>query len=341
MTDALSSPARPGRTSLLLALLPFACLLWAYWPAFNDLAQVWKSNAQYSHGWLVPVFAAGLLWLRRQRLDPAALRPNFLVGLPLLLFGIGLRLVAGFYYYVWLDPISLLPCVAGLVWLLGGWPAWRWAWPSVLFLGFMVPLPYRVDIAMSGPLQNLATIVSTFLMQMIGLPALAEGNVILLNEHSIGIVEACSGLRMLVVFFALATAMVLVLDRPLLDKTILLASAIPIALVANILRITVTGVLHETTSSEVANMFFHDAAGWIMMPLALGMLWVELQVLNGLFLETPESATRRLMRPARPVTATNRRKAVPPPPRPARAPRKPARERQKPQPSPETAAEKT
>src|SRR5207244_4033561 len=100
------------------------------------------------------------------------------------------------------------------------------------------------------------TICSTFALQTLGLPALAEGNVILLNEVEIGIVEACSGLRMLVIFFALSTAVALLSRRPLTDRVAIVVSAIPIALLSNLLRIIVTGVLHETVGSEIANAVF-------------------------------------------------------------------------------------
>ncbi len=228
-------------------------------------------------------------------------QPNFVLGLILLTAGISLRLFGSCYYYVWLEPISIVPSVAGLVLLIGGSGAWKWAWPSVLFLSFMVPLPYRVDTALAGPLQRLATVVSTFLMQVIGLPALAEGNTILVNDHTLGIVEACSGLRMLVVFFALSTAVVMVIQRPWLDKLIVLMSSIPIALFCNVIRILVTGILFEATSSEWAHAFFHDAAGWMMMLLALALLAGELQLLSAIFVPIPGGEIqvgRRIPRPA-------------------------------------------
>jgi exosortase len=322
-----SSPARaPARsfTPLLPAVAALGCLVWAFWSTFADLAHTWASNDQYSHGFLVPGFALLLLWMRRDRLDGAA-RPAFLAGGLLLAAGIALRLAGVWYYYVWLDPISLLPCLAGLVWMLGGRAAWRWAWPAVLFLAFMIPLPYRLASALSGPLQNVATVVSTFLMQALGLPALAEGNVILLNEARIGVVEACSGLRMLVVFVALATALVLVTQRHWVDKVILLVSAVPIALVSNILRITATGILHETTGSEAANAFFHDLGGWLMMPLALLLLAVELKILSRLFIDVPAPVrTVRgpvpVVRRKRPQQAARTRQ---PRPAPARPPERP------------------
>ena len=110
---------------------------------------------------------------------------------------------------------------------------------------------------------------------------------------------------MLVIFFALSTAVALLSRRPLLDRIAIVVSAIPIALVSNLLRIIVTGVLHETVGSEIANAVFHDLAGWLMMPLGLGLLWLELAILSRLLLE-PKSP--RYVAPAQ-----NRPRQVPPP----------------------------
>jgi exosortase len=170
-------------------------------------------------------------------------------------------------------------------------------------------------VALTDPLQRIATLASTFALQTIGLPALADGNVILLNDVELGIVEACSGLRMLVIFFALSTAVVLVIKRRPWEKALLVASAVPIALVANVTRITVTGVLHETAGREIADAVFHDLAGWLMMPLALGLLWVELKLLSRLLLDTAPGPVRLGFgiprRGAVPVAAPRRRPRPP------------------------------
>ena len=305
----VSVPAVRSRPwpALLLLLVPSACLVWAFLPTLGDLVQTWNSDPQYSHGFLAPVFAALLLWLRRAKLDRAALRPSWW-GLAPLAAGLALRLAGAFFYFTWLEQIALLPCAAGLCLLAGGRAAWRWAWPSVLFLAFMVPLPFTVATLLARPLQSLATVCSAFVMQVIGLPALADGNTILLDDQHIDIVEACSGLRMLMVFFALAAAFVLVVRRPWPDKLALLASAVPIALVSNIARIVLTGVLFETgVNSAAVHAFFHDAAGWLMMPFALLLFWLELKVLSRLLIDPPV----RVPRPA----AARRPRPIPPRPR--------------------------
>lgn len=293
---------------VLPVLLVSVCFLWAFGSTIAELVYIWRTNDQYSHGFLVPAFSLFLLWLRRDKLDWEALRPGLILGSLLLAFGLALRLAGVYWFYLTFDSLAIVPCVAGVCWLLGGWAACRWAWPAILYLMFMIPLPYRLSTALSAPLQSLATTVSTFLMQTIGLPALSEGNVIVLNEARLNVVEACSGLRMLMVFVALSAAMALLARRPLLDKILLLVSAIPIAVVSNILRITATGILHETTNSETANVFFHDLGGWLMMPLGLLFLGVELKILSHLLIDPPPAPPK-----ATPVPPVSRRVRKAPP----------------------------
>ena len=280
--------ARPG---LLAAFaLAIASVGWAYWTTLGDMAQRWAHDPQYSHGYLVPGFALVLLWLRRGMLAEAALQSSWW-GAAILGAGVALRLVGAYFHFQWFDALSLLPCLAGVLLMVGGWPAWRWAWPAVLFLVFMVPLPHRLAIAMADPLQRLATATSTYVLQTFGIPALDEGNVILLSEVDMGIVEACSGLRMLVIFFALSTGLAMVVRRRLWERLLIVGSAAPIALVANVARISATGMVHEVLGDTergraLANAVFHDFAGWLMMPFALALLGIELKLLRHLLIES-------------------------------------------------------
>jgi exosortase len=270
---------RPPAASAAAVLAALGlCLLWAYWPTLRAIADRWSHDPQYSHGFLVPVFALIVLWSRRQWFPAGPPRPSWW-GVAWLLGALVLRLAAGYLYLEPLDGLSLLPALVGICLLLGGRPALRWAWPALAFLGFMLPLPFQADVALAYPLRRLATLASTYLLQTFGLPAFAEGNIIVMDDLRLGVVDACSGLGMLMTFFALATAMALLIDRPLLDKLLLVASAVPIALVANIARITGTAVAHQTLGPEAARAILHDLAGWLMMPLALGLLWLELRLL--------------------------------------------------------------
>ena len=280
-----------------------AALAWCYWPTFEKMAERWSNDPQYSHGFLVPLFALIILGMRGSQWRQAAWQPSGW-GLPFLLAGAGLRLYAASRDIVPLDGLSLLPTLVGLVILSGGWQMLRWCWPALTFLIFMVPLPHQLEIALSHPLRALATSLSTFFLQLLGYPALREGNVILIDEVRLGVIDACSGLGMLMTFFALATALALVIRAPLFDRLFLIVSAVPIAVIANVLRITGTGIAYAHSHSEAAHAIMHDLAGWLMMPIALLLLGLETWFLARLFYqETAKPLTISLPAgpPARPA----------------------------------------
>jgi exosortase len=291
-------PYRPSLrpATVIIGLLGLS-LLWAYWPVLCGMERHWASDPRYSHGYLVPGFSLFLLWLRRGRIGSTPARAPWW-ALTLILAGMAGMLSGQRYFLGWVESASLLPCLAGLSLLAGGWPVLRWAWPSIAFLVFMFPLPYRAEVALGYPLQRLATLASTYVLQTVGMPALAEGNVILLPGHvRLGVAEACNGLGMLLMFLAYSTAAALVISRPLLDRVLVVLSAVPIALAANVTRIVVTGVLQVTAGPALAGVVYHDLAGWLMMPFALATLWVELRLLSHLLIEptaapAPDTGTR-------------------------------------------------
>lgn len=288
-------------TGALVVVALAAVLGWCYAPTLATMADRWSSDPQYSHGFLVPLFALVILWSRRALLAKARWRPS-LLGLPLLLGGVGLRLGAALADIEPLDALSLLPVLGGLVLLVGGWGMFRWSWPAIAFLAFMMPLPYVVETAMAYPLRRLATIVSTYVLQTSGCPAIAEGNIIHINEIPLGVEDACNGLGMLVTFFALSALLAMVVEMPWFDRVVLVASAAPIALVANTARIAGTGLAyyHWGRDSEAAQAILHDLAGWLMMPLALALLWLEMKYLQKLFVLEAERKPLPLFKPKTP-----------------------------------------
>lgn len=280
----ISRSRADGYAVAAIGLFLVAAVTWAYWGTLQGFAERW-ALPQYSHGYLVPLFALVLLWLRRDRLHNVTLAPSWW-GLLLLASGLGMRLFATHFYITWFDGLSLLPVVAGVVLLAGGWRCLLWAAPAVAFLFFMVPLPFRIEHAMGAPLQRVAAVSSTFVLQTLGYPAIRSGNLITIGDHGLNVVETCSGLRMLFIFFAVSSAVALCVQRSLWQKLVILASAAPIALLVNVLRVTLTGVMFVNFGEKVGNIVFHDLAGWLMMPAALLLLWLELIYLSHVVIET-------------------------------------------------------
>jgi exosortase len=273
---------RPVVTLAILNIL----LIAAYWNTLRALSTTWNTPA-YSHGWLVPIFAVVLLWLRREPIQGPTPSAR-LSGIGLLIAGLSMRLVGVHFAYPYIEMVSFMPCVFGVFLVVGGWRSMRWAGPALAFLLFMYPLPGVIERTLLDPLQRMATICSTYALQTLGVAAYRSGNHIL-GDVSLGVVDACSGLRMLTIFLALAVAVTLVTVRPMWERITIILSAVPIALLVNIIRITVTGILYLTTSSDLADAVFHDLAGWIMMPMAMGFLFLELQLLSHIFIEDSDT----------------------------------------------------
>jgi exosortase len=266
---------------ITLGVMLFVLVL-SYLDMFSLVKDEW-ANPLYSHGYIVPIFALGLLWMRYQPFRPVPALERW-AGLGILILGLSLRLLGVYMTMAPLDRYSFPIAVFGLFMLVGGWHAIRWSWPAMLFLFFMFPLPAVLEHNILWRLQTLASICSTFVLQTLGVAAFRQGNLISVPGADLNIADACSGLRMLTIFGALAVAMVFLVERPWWDKFIILLSAVPIALIVNIIRITCTGLLFMWVGSdnEFAKKLGHDWAGLFMMPLALGFLWIELQVLERL-----------------------------------------------------------
>jgi exosortase len=266
--------------------------IWSYWGTFLELMASWMREADYSHGFLVGPIAVFLLWIRRDQRPGSAPLPAW-PGLVLMAASIGVRLWGARLVTDSADGYSLILWTCGAVWAWAGWPWLRWSLPVILFLVFMVPLPYRVETWLSVPLQHVAAVVSATMLQMFGQPAFAYGTTILLGEQVLSVERECSGLRIFVGIFALAFAYLIAARRELWENTLLIASIVPVALLANSTRIVVSGLLFQFVSSAAAKRFSHDFAGWLMILLA------------GLFFALVLCYLGRLVRDQQPVAMTD------------------------------------
>jgi len=284
----------PG-VKIMLAVLGvlFVLLAYTYWNSFVGLRSFWRMPV-WSHGYLVPVFAAVLLWMRW---DPKAMTDFNSVatrdrwwGVAILAFGVLMRLVSSTFGYEIPDMMSFIPCLAGICLLAGGMRFFKWACPIVLFLGFMFPLPDVVEVKVLNPLQKVATVSSEYVLQTAGYGVERRGNRLSFgtpgNEIEMTVVEACSGLRMLTVFMSLCVAVALVIERPLWERlAIVLLGSIPIALASNIIRISATGLIHYHWQ-DIPMMTIHDYAGLAMMPVGMLLLWLFVLFLSKVVVTT-------------------------------------------------------
>jgi len=273
---------------VLLALLTLT--VWSYWPTMTDLFREWQRNDDYSAGQLVPLVALFLLWHERKALARCRLVPCWWGGLVLLAPAQAGRFYGLLFLFESAERYSLVLTVAALTLLVAGRSVFRRVYWILLFLFLMIPLPGRLHNLISGPLQSLATAGSVFLLEAFGTRVSQQGNVVMLNESTpLAVAEACSGLRMLTAFIIVAAFIAYMVKRPRWQKTVLVISSIPVAVLCNIARISVTAVLMLLASTALAEKFFHDFAGYVMMPLAVLLLFGELWLLDHLIVPETDS----------------------------------------------------
>jgi exosortase len=280
------------RIALALLVGMTVALVTSYWAMLWMAATSW-SQPQYSHGYLVPVFALVLLWMRREPLTPISNRER-LIGLALLLAILAIRAYAVRVRMAHLDMYTFVPAMLAMVIMMGGWRMLRWAGPAVFFLVFMFPLATKLERIFLDPLQTIAMRGGTYALQTTGIETFIVGNVIHIRDYhavdqELNVAEACSGLNMLTIFVAMSIAVVFITPGALWEKLVIVASAVPIAIFVNVMRILVYGVMRYF--SEGAAEFFHDyGAAFFMMPLAMGILYLEYIILRNLVIDDRHAA---------------------------------------------------
>ena len=276
--------------SLIGFLLVLAALFVSYLkPTLIDLIDTWSRSDEYSSGMLVPLLAGYILWHRKKEWIDAPIKP-MISAVILLLAAQGIRFFGLFYYYGTLDRYSLLLTVAALYLLILGLSSFKKFFTIWLFLFLMFPLPAQVEGIITMPLQNWATGSAVYFLETLGYNVIQEGNVININGTLVAVAEACNGLRMLTAFFVVSGFVVLLTKRNLWQKIVILISSVPIALLCNTLRLTVTSIAFTILDTELWEQRFHDFGGLAMMPLALFITMIELWFLSRLFFNDPEQA---------------------------------------------------
>ena len=287
-----AAPASTGTTQSAPSTLPrwaaavisAVALVWAYWPTIINLQKEWSGNPNYSVCQLVPFAALYLLWEHRRALKTCKITPSWW-GLVLVLLAQVGWFFGLLFVYESAERYALVLTIVGLTLLITGRQVCRRIRWILLFLFLMVPLPGRIHNMVSGPLQEYATISTVFVLETFGADISRNGNTLSLGgAASVGIAEACSGLRMLTAFVVVAAVFALLVNRPRWQKITLLISSVPVAIICNVVRLVATVVLYAIVDSSMSETFFHDFAGVTMMPVAIAILVGELWLMNRLII---------------------------------------------------------
>jgi exosortase len=242
-----------------------------YAPVAAELFRDWTRDANYSHGFLIPVISAFLIWQRRAELARTPLRPS-LAGLGLLLVSAALLVLGVAGAEVFTQRVSLVVALAGGVWFLAG-GTWvrKLAFP-ILFLLLAVPLPYVIYYDLTGPLQGMAARAAIRGLHLVGIPAVAEGNIIHLPAASLEVAEACSGIRSLYAFLALGALLARTLPLAIWGRIAIFLLTIPLSAAGNALRVWGSGVAAYLFGARYAEGLAHELFGIVIFAVGLGAL---------------------------------------------------------------------
>ena len=268
--------------------------LWLFGRTLRSLVQVWHTEPDYSHGYLVAPLAVLMLWMRRETMPAATTGPGWggvgWGGLALLAAGFALRFAGERLFLTPMSGWSLVLWLAGACWLLAGRRILAWALPALGFLAFMIPLPFRAEQLMSWHLQTLTTQLSAMLFECLGQSAVAEGHTVFVGEHVLEIEQACSGLRMFIGIGAIAYACVVLQRRSRIENLIMIAAIAPLAMLSNAIRVVVTGFLtSKSAATETEVRLSHDSAGSMMIVVAVALFGLLIAYLRKLFIAVEEA----------------------------------------------------
>jgi exosortase len=271
-------------------ILAFAvALLWLYASVLRHLVGQWAHDPNYSHGFFVPLFSLFVVWSERDKLRKLPVAPSA-TGLLVLLFGLVVLSAGTLGAELFLSRFSLLLTISGLVVITYGWNYMRAIFFPWIFLLFMIPIPAIILNQITFPLQLLASKAAALTLPLMGVPVLREGNIIQLPAMALEVAEACSGIRSLMSLATLAIIYGYLLEPRTSIRVILAFASIPIAVLANSLRIIGTGLLVQYWDPDKAQGFFHEFSGWVIFVVSLVMLFVLHRALQWLW---PEGASQR------------------------------------------------
>jgi exosortase len=254
--------------AIIAALL---CVL--YYRVAVKLVYDWYTIPDYSHGFLVPFFAAFLIWDKRKTLSTTPIKPTW-SGIVLVVFSIAVLILGVYGVELFTARMSFVMLLTGLILTFFGWAMLRVLRFPLFVLILAIPFPAIVFNQITFPLQLLASKIASDILPMLGVPTLHEGNIIELPIMKLEVAEACSGIRSLMSLFTLAVFYGYFLERTTTRRVILALASIPIAVAANVVRIVGTGLCVQYWDPDKALGFFHEFSGWVMFVISLGCLYL-------------------------------------------------------------------
>lgn len=263
--------------ALLIGVLALVAIV-AAWPAWTDMFGMGWRDPEQSHVLLAIPVALWLTWIRRARLVNT--RPAWSLAGPVVIAGawilgdLGLATSRDLFWHL----SALLLVVGGALTIIGPRVLLRFSVPAVALLA-LLPIPGSIRLQIAQPLQEISAVCAQYLLEIVGVPVTRSGNMLVLNGHPVVIAEACNGMRMVAALGVVAYTFAFSIPARPAVRALLLALSPLLAVFVNIIRLMPTVLFYGYASDDFAKLF-HDLSGWLMMLLALGVLWSFMRLLR-------------------------------------------------------------
>ncbi len=274
------------RPVLLVVAALSVSLLLLFWSGLARMLELWELP-EYNHGYLIPVVALYLFWLKAAALkiclNNGSCNGSWL-GIGVIGLGLFVLLLGELSAVYSIVQYGFLVCLWGIVITAIGFQGLRLVWVPLVYLFFMVPLPNFLYQSLSAELQLVSSQLGVAVIRGFGISVFLEGNVIDLGVYQLQVAEACNGLRYLFPLMSFGFLLAAIFDGKWWQRAIIFLSTIPITILMNSFRIGVIGVLVNSFGIEQAEGFLHYFEGWIVFMVCVGFLFAEMWVfarLNG------------------------------------------------------------
>ena len=278
------SNTRSVETKLLSRRLAVWCAILSglivllYASVIRNLVVQWWTDPDYSYGFFIPLFSGYILWRERERWTKTEIKPsNF--GFVLQLGAVGLFLLGSLGAELFTTRFSLLVLLSGMILFLAGWQMLRTVSFPLGYLMWSIPIPVIIYNQITFPLQLIASRLATAWLELVHVPVLRDGNILVMSNYSLEVVEACSGIRSLMTLMALAFAYGYLVSPLRWVRYVLAVFMVPIAIVTNGTRIVGAGILAHRFGSAAAEGFLHEFSGWAIFLVALVLMFSSYWIL--------------------------------------------------------------
>ena len=283
----LAAPSAPSAQPAVQAI-PWVSIIWftllligLFAETLHDMVGEWFTNEEMGHGLFAPLIAGYIIWQDRERLLALRLNPSW-SGLMFVVGGFAGMIVGIRGADFFIARMGFYIAGVGMIWTLGGAKLVRALLFPLFILLFMIRIPLFIYTQITFPLQLLASRVAEVLLTLIGIPVLRDGNILELPSQKLSVVEACSGIRSLMSLSMLSLVYGYLFDSKPWMRWVLLALAAPIAIAANALRVTITGIMSEV-DTELATGIYHSLEGFIMWGAAVSALLLAHLAVNAIY----------------------------------------------------------